>query len=750
MSLVVPPEEGAQRPSIDLRWIAGIARRRWKLIVAIPAVALIATYAVLTLVPSVYKSTVEVILVDPQIQADVDDAVQKRASPFDSAVMATDILVIKSKAVALRVAKELDLGDDPEFQPHSRVSAWLERLGLSGLSRFGEPSQSAADPGKASAERTDAAAEALRSRIDAERVQFSYVFTIGATSQNPATAQHLATTVAKEYVAFEQEARQDALQSAATWLRSRLDDLQSRVLEAEASIEKLKAQGGLGDTGAEQRISDLDSQLVLVRTEVAEKRARLDQVRRLSQGGGEIPDIPEIINSGVISRLRQQQSELSHLESELRSKLGDRHAQVIAVHAQLESINQAIKAEADHIFGNMKNAHDIVVRKEQSLEASLQALTTTRNNSEEYGKLLQLQRVADANRKLLASYQSQLSEISTRQTVRDAKVRIISPATLPAAPVSPRRGLISALSATFALGIALSLAFLSEYLQASVQTVEEIEPGFGYPLVGIIPFVQLGKPLGETCTRLVHTMVDAPYSQFSEAIGAIRIGLRLSNLDQTPKVILITSALSGEGKSVTATLIAASSAMSGKRTVLVDCDLRHQTISEEFGKSQRGLAEILAGTAEVSAVTIKEPVTHTDLIPAGFMVRNPADLLTSRRMNDLIAHLRNHYDYVVLDASPMLPVIDALALASLADKILVIVEWRRTPRERVAEALRTLSPEGDRIAGIVLNKVDPTQMPNYGYGYGSDELWPERPGKVGAIASPIGWTAGNTAAAPPA
>jgi succinoglycan biosynthesis transport protein ExoP len=543
--------------------------------------------------------------------------------------------------------------------------------------------------------------------------------------------------VANEYVAVERDARQDALQSAATWLRSRLDDVQSRFSETEASIEKLKGKEGLGDTRAgEPGVSDLNNQLTLVRAEVAEKRARLDQVRRLSQGGGEIPDIPEIINSSVISKLRQQQLELSNLEPELRAKLGEHHAQVIAVHAQLASVNQAIAAEAAHIFGNMKNAYDIAVRREQSLDASLQALTTA-GNSEDSVKLQELRRVADANRKLLESYQSQLSDISSRQTLQDAKLRIISPATLPGTPVSPRRGLISAISGAFGLGIALSLVFLLEYLQASVQTVAEIEPTFGYPLVGVIPFVQFGESTGAACGRLVNTMVDEPYSQFSQAIGALRIGLRLSNLDQVPKVILITSAIPGEGKSVTAALLAASSAMSGKRTVLVDCDLRHQTISEEFGKSQQGLAEILAGTAEVSTVTIKEPVMHADLIPAGFMVRDPADLLTSRRMNDLIVHLRNHYDYVVLDASPMLPVIDALALASLADKILVIVEWRRTPRSSVSEALRGLSSEGDRIAGIVLNKVDPAQLPNYGYGYGygGNGRWPVRQGSAAAIAN---------------
>jgi capsular exopolysaccharide synthesis family protein len=148
---------------------------------------------------------------------------------------------------------------------------------------------------------------------------------------------------------------------------------------------------------------------------------------------------------------------------------------------------------------------------------------------------------------------------------------------------------------------------------------------------------------------------------------------------------------------------------------LIDCDLRHQSISEAFGEQKRGLAEILAATADVSEVTIKHPVTGIYLIPAGSPVSNPADLLTSDRMRELIAQLRDLYDYVVLDASPLLPVIDALALAALADKILVIVEWSRTPRGNISEALKILRPEAHRIAGIVLNKVDFKQLHGYGY-----------------------------------
>jgi capsular exopolysaccharide synthesis family protein len=178
----------------------------------------------------------------------------------------------------------------------------------------------------------------------------------------------------------------------------------------------------------------------------------------------------------------------------------------------------------------------------------------------------------------------------------------------------------------------------------------------------------------------------------------------------------MTSALPDEGKSTTAMLLAASSASSGKRTVLLDCDLRQQSTSEAFRNRLRpGLSELLRGTAELTDVISKDPTTGAYVIPAGSMVPNAADLLMSQQMRELISELRGGFDYIVMDTSPLLPVVDALALATVADKVLLIVEWGQTPRAAISEAFKVLRPEAHRVAGIVLNKVDFAQGRGYGY-----------------------------------
>jgi polysaccharide biosynthesis transport protein len=710
---------GAPAPSIDLFAILAAVLRRWKLITAITLSALFATYGVLKLVPSTYKSTVEILVFDPQRQ--IDAAVQKPISPFVDALsyeaMNTEINVIKSKSVALRVANELGLDRDPEFQSHSQLAELAERLGFPRLGPGdNNNAQTISGTEEAKAEKLDQAADALLGRLQVWPT--SYIISVSTTSQDPIKARLLASTIANDYLASQREARQEALERVATWLRSRVDDLQSRVLETESSIEKLKAESGIRDIGfsnvSEKQIGELNTQLMTARAEVEEKRARLEQARRVIDTNGDIQSIAELTASAVLTQLRQKQAELNWRAADLQNKVGERHLHVIAIRAELAGINNQINAEADHILGNIKNAYDIAVRREQSLEANLQRLTAALGNSETFVKLQQLRRVADADRSLYESYLSQYNEIAQRRTLQDASARIISPATLPRSPSSPSRKLFYAVGGISGLGGGFVLAFLLGYLRSGVKTDTEIEHSFGRPVVGIIPLVQRQKSRSNLYDRLLHRIVDEPLSQFSEAVHAMRINLELSNAN--PKVILITSALPAEGKSTAAMLLAASSASSGKRTVLLDCDLRQQSTSEAFrNKSQPGLSELLRGQAELMDVITRDPATKTYVIPAGSMVPNAADMLMSLRMRELIAELRGEFDYIVMDTAPLLPVVDALALATVADKVLVIVEWGQTRRAAISEAFKILRPEAHRVAGIVLNKVDLNQLQGYGY-----------------------------------
>jgi polysaccharide biosynthesis transport protein len=730
---------GAQGPSIDFFGILVAVLRRWKLVAAITLCVSIVTYGVVKLfVPSVYKSTVEILVYDPQRQ--IDATVQKPISLFVDAVgndaMATEINVLKSKSVALRVVRELGLDTDPEFQPHDlqigdlvnrlRIADLAKRLGIADLGeRFGFPGLGRAYNNKEETnsgtdekeENLDRAADALLKKLDIW--QESYIIFVSTTSRDQIKAQRLASTIANDYLASQREARQESLQHVATWLKGRVDDLQSQVLETESSIEKLKVESGIRDNTEldnvrQQQIGGLNTQLMTAREEVNDKRARLEQARHVVQTNGGIDSIPELTASGTLSELRRKQMELSWSAAELQNKVGERNSQVVSIRAELDTVNKQIAAEADHILGNMKNAYDIAVQREQSLEANLQSLTANLN-SESAIKLQELRRVADADRKVYESYLAQYNDIAERRELQGAGARIISPATRPRSPSSSRLKFY-AIGGIAGLAGGLLLAFLLEYFRPGVKTGTEIEQSFGLPVVGNIPLAWSPKTRGISYRRPLDRMVSEPLSHLSEAVRAMRISLELSSAN--PKAILITSALPGEGKSTAAMLLAASSASSGKRTILLDCDMRMRSTSKLLrNKHQPGLSELLRGTAKLTDVITQDPQTKIYVLPAGSVAPNAADLLMSKGMEDLVEVLRGEFDYIVMDGPPLLPVVDALALATVADKILVIVEWCQTSRASIYEAFRVLGPETKRVAGIVLNKVDFNQLPGYGAGY---------------------------------
>lgn len=732
---VLPPEETPAAAPLDLVDTTLAVLRRWKLIVAVPACLLMVTYAGLKVVPVRYQSGAQLLIFDPQRAIEGQIGQQQSARDFDTVAINTEIEIIKSAGLSLRVAEALRLDKYTEFQRNGHVARAVDEWDPSGkgwvaaglrelLKRF-EPGnlggsggrRPAADSTVASTKQVEVAAAILRDQLRVDRVPLSYVLTVSANARSPQLAQRVVAEVVDDYLAGQREARQKALQQLALWLKEQLTELKSRIDDTETTIEKLKAQSGMSDTGKgnvrEQQVADLNAQLMQVQADVAEKRARLEQARQLPHGSGALQDMPEAGASSLVGQLRLQQSELIDRDAVLRAKLGDRHPAVLAVEEQLAGINKALNDEAAHLLGDLDNSYQIAVRREQALKASLQRLTATQGDSGDYVKLQQLERVAAADNKIYETYLSESNEIGTRESLQVSGARIISPATLPSEPNYPRSKLVYLGVGSLGIAMGILSAMLAEFVHPRVGTGAAAERTFGYPVIGALPRVRPRRSAPNQ--SLVQTVIGAPMSPFSEAVRTIRLGLRLSKFGRESRVILVTSCLPGEGKSTLALLLAMSSAGAHRRTVLVDCDLRGRTISRKFGERRPGLAEILTGPANLDTVIIHDSTTGCCVIPAGSSIDSPGDLLASPQMDETIKSLREHYDYVVLDTPPLLSVIDALTLATLADKILIVIDSNRTSCRSISQGFRLLGPETERIAGMIFNKVDPSQLRHYGF-----------------------------------
>jgi capsular exopolysaccharide synthesis family protein len=739
------PLEEVEAASVNLHSIFGVLLRHWKLICVVPLLAMVATYFVLKCVPPQYKSTTEILIVNPKLQTETGQT--PSVFDIDAAAMSTEIALLQSKSLALRVARELELDKNPNFVERGMTALFLDQLGVSPLlERLGlshpqgsddagqagtDPEQTGANGVTAAANQPstalDEAADDLRGRIKIDRLGLSYVLSVSIATQVPLLSQRILDAVAKNFFAEQREARADARQQAAGWLQNWVSELRDSLAETEGKIERLKAESGFSDTGlavnvTEQQTSELNKLLAQARADVTEHKLRLDQARHLLESGGDIQAIPAVMASDAITKLRQQQSELKWREAELRSKYGDHHVEVVAYRAQLASVNKQMNDEAQHIITNLQSTYDLALQRQQALEASLQKVTIAGSDKTSgYAQLRALQPAADAKRKLFEQALGDLDQLSRRSTAGDEGGRVIAPASLPHPPSALRRILIYVVVGVFGTGLAAAIAFLTEYLQTGFSTHAMAERTLGYPVLAMIPVIprRFGHISSEAMARL---LIGEPRSQLTTSVETARVVLRLSNA----KVVLLTSAIPGEGKSAVARLLATSNALSGRRTVLVDCDLHHSALSKQFGRKRSGLAQVLDGETELTSVTVQDPATGLFVVPAGSTAKSPADLLGSAAMQDLVQQLRRQYEYVVIDASPVLPVVDTRALGVVADKIVMIVEWGRTSRTSVSEALKTLRFAGYAVGGLILNKVDFKRLASYGYGFGRDYLYGSR------------------------
>jgi capsular exopolysaccharide synthesis family protein len=245
-----------------------------------------------------------------------------------------------------------------------------------------------------------------------------------------------------------------------------------------------------------------------------------------------------------------------------------------------------------------------------------------------------------------------------------------------------------------------------------------VEEALGIPVLASVRHVNKSELVkdGKTIPVPFYQMYH-PLSPLSEAIRTLRSSIHMSDVDQPPKVIHVTSACPGEGKTTIAASLAISAAFGGLNVVLVDADLRHPAASRIFKLEQeKGLVDVLMGAATADSVLRFHKDLKLKIIPAGSKSLNPPDVLSSERMKALIARLKETFDYVVVDTPPVGPVVDSVIVSNLSDKTIFVVRWAATPRELVETAIAQASTQ-KRVAGVVFNSVKQDRAKKYGVQY---------------------------------
>ena len=708
-------------PDVTLAGLLAVLRRRAvPMAIAFAIVLVVGIVYTLSLTPR-YTAT-SAVLFDNQNQntLDLNQMLGEQAGPPIS--IENQIQILTSSSFAGKVVDKLKLESDPEFGDAMFGGGFGLMTSIKRL--FGN----SAPPDESSLKEKQRIATINRflDHMTADVAPGTSVISIQFSSQDPSKAAQIANAVADGYITDQLEAKFESTRIANAWLSQRLAELRKRVAEDESAVASYAAANNLqvlneaGQTINDQRVGQLNDELLKARADLAEKETRYEGVRAVLARGGSVDAIPDLMSSGVFQSLRQQRAALIQQQSQLSSTFGARHPEMIKLNEQIASVNQQISGEVQRVLSALQSEVAVARSQVGVIQGGLNnAQGTNATASQASVRLRELQRTAESSKSLYEAFLKRFNELGEQGTLQSTNARVIGRAIIPASSSYPKTSLYLAGTVAAALLAAVILAFVLEQFDRGLRTRQQVEAELGLPMLANLPLEEPDELKWDEGTHdASEVVVRKPLSAYNEAFRLLRAGVQLSNVDAPPVLILITSALPNEGKSTGALSMARSAALAGDRVLLIDGDIRRPAIGKILGiekKDGPGLVQCITGEAQVEKAIIKDALTPLSILLPGTTVRNPPDLIASAAMRNLLASLKKSYDLVIIDSSPVLPVIDSRLFGRMVDTTVFFVRWEDTPKDAANEALRLLHDFNVPVAGVALTMTDRKRQSRYGY-----------------------------------
>lgn len=746
-----PPPADEESPVGE---VLNILRRRRRLILYV--MFLMTSLAVLygLLLEPTYTATASLLI---EVNEDAVVAAGQAQPPAGEAaarVLETHAKVIQSLDVVVAAMERTGVFHDPDFVPISKhdkalqmISEWLpdDWIAATGLAAQGwlpdewhatrqnqetEGTPEIAQIGELLAQieeqlkAREQAIDFFRQGLAVTPTADANVLLISYTYPDPTKAAGFVNAVIDAYGETRQRHERTTADTAYAWLGERLQALQDDVLAVEDAVEKFRAENKLPQTGgtalSEVQLADLNRELITTRAARTETEAKLGLIRDLRASGGNLDSIAEVVASPLISELRQQEMQLVQTEAELATTYGPKHPRMEEVRRQRSDVAAGINDEVKRIARSLENELTVIRTREQSLAREIEGVRSERTVEDQTEvRLRQLERVAAAKRSVYETFLARHQELGAREGFQVSNVRVLTPARVPLAPSSPSPVFFAAVGFTASTVLGCMLGLLREQLDKSLRSERQVERTLGLPCLAVVPQVR-GLKRGRDV--LAGYLCGKPRSAYAEGIRALYAALLVTDggADPALKVILVTSALPGEGKTATASSLAVSAARAGQKVLLVDLDLRRPNVAREFGhhRPPGGVVEVITGAQSLDEALISNEATGIHILPVRSSPADTTALLTSERIRALLDELRQRYDFVVLDSPPLLAVTDARLLALHTDATVFVVRWERTKVDAAAAALKVLQDAGARIAGAVLTQVNLKKHSRFRYGDG--------------------------------
>lgn len=701
-----------------------VLKRRNSVLTFFSVIVIIVTIGTLTTTP-VYKATTRV-LIDREYK-NLAEIKEVYYDPYSEDFYQTQYELIKSTATAMRVVKNLNLEQNPEFNPAlKKPEVGLFQSFLGGIKNIFR-SGSKTDKNEITDNAT-ALARKIQGGLKVEPVKNSRIVNISYEYPEPRLAAAIADGIANAYVEQVLDIKMSTARQAVEWMTRKIEEQKKKLEESQQALQAYMKDKDIVELENKEavtplKLQNLSYQLIQAEAKRREAEALYNQVKGLGNNTPEALTVPAIAGDPVIQALRTEEIKIEKDIIEMSKKFGEKHPQMVRLKEDLRAVRDKIASEVKRAIQAIKNDYELAKAKETSLRHQFaqgkgEALALS-EKAIQYGVL---KREVESNQQMYEALLKKLKETSIIEEVRPFNISIIDRAEVPKYPIRPRKLLNILLSIIVGLFGGIGIAFFLEYLDNTFKTPDDVEEKLSVPLLGVIPFVKVSELQDKKIELLTH--LDHK-SSISEAYRSLRTSLLLSSVEPI-KSLVITSPLEDEGKTTVAVNLAISFAQLDKMVLLVDADLRKPKLHAVFGlDNTTGLSNFL--TRQVIKEIIRESgITNLSVITSGPIPPNSSELLSSKRMREFIDLVKEKFDIVIFDAAPLITVTDASILSTLVDGTIVVIRSGKTTFDVAKRGLKLLRDINSRILGSVLNGLDTTRegyeyLYPYYYSYGVEK-----------------------------
>ena len=566
----------------------------------------------------------------------------------------------------------------------------------------------------------------LLGRLSIEPVRNSQLVNISYESKDPILAAAISNAIAAAYIDWNLGLRLQTQQDSAKFLDEQVKEQKLKLEASEQALQQYREKFGvvaLTQTGAgkeaqtegTQKMFQVSSQVVEAQQKRIEAEIRYKKALELVKNPDQAESIPEVVNNPLINQIKNQEVDLMRKKAELAEKFGQKHPTMVALIQEMDNLHKKKVQEIRNIVSSLKSQYDIARSQEESLKAAAgRSRSETLNQNKVAIQYQVLQQEVESNRALYDMLLKRLKETNVSEENRMVSIHVVDPAEVPKHPSKPKTSRNIMLAMVIGLMGGIGLAFFLEYLRYTIKTPDDLERFLNLPFLGPIPNFEVKSD--DPATDLI--ILRSPKSSASESVRGLRTSILFSSARHVPQVLLVTSAAASEGKTLVASNLALAMAQGGGKTLILDCDMRRPRMNKLFKAGREpGMSNILVGESAWEKIIQPTDVENLWLIPSGPIPPNPAELISSDLMQEIMEAMKKRYDRIIIDSPPIMAVTDAVALSRLVDGLVMVIKVGKTPKDVMRRAVSQLRDVNAKVLGVVLNDVPNTRDYYYYYQY---------------------------------